>query len=170
MRLIADEWVGGLSRIGPQCATRSCGVRADLWRLAKGISSGYISSGATAMSGKLRGVFDEPVAALGTSVHRHSGSGHAVAAAAGLAALEVFEREEVVGSVARLGLRFLARLEVLLRVASQATQVACAAGRCGAMIRSCGSSLILSPTLTISRERFDLPSSALDGRFAAVPA
>ena len=50
--LIADEVVTGFGRTGQMFGTRLWGVNADIWCLAKGISSGYIPLGATAMTPK----------------------------------------------------------------------------------------------------------------------
>jgi adenosylmethionine-8-amino-7-oxononanoate aminotransferase len=58
----------------------------------------------------------------------------------------------------------------LPRGAKQVTQVAREAYRRGAMIRTSGANIILSPALTIGREQIDLLCDALDGAFAAVPA
>jgi adenosylmethionine-8-amino-7-oxononanoate aminotransferase len=199
--LIADEVVTGFGRTGQLFGTRLWGVQADLWCLAKGISSGYVPLGATAVSGKVARVFSEADAALGAIAHGHTYSGHPVAAAAALAALDILEREDVVGNVARLGPHFMERLKALQarhaligdvrgvglmvclelvsdratratlpRGAKQVSQVAREAYRRGAMIRTSGPNIILSPALTISREQLDLLCDALDGAFAAVPA
>jgi adenosylmethionine-8-amino-7-oxononanoate aminotransferase len=199
--LIADEVVTGFGRTGQLFGTRLWGVQADLWCLAKGISSGYVPLGATAVSGKVARVFSEADAALGAIAHGHTYSGHPVAAAAALAALDILEREDVVGNVARLGPYFMERLEALQarhaligdvrgvglmvclelvsdratratlpRGAKQVSQVAREAYRRGAMIRTSGANIILSPALTISREQLDLLCDALDGAFGAVPA
>ena len=199
--LIADEVVTGFGRTGQLFGTRLWGVQADLWCLAKGISSGYVPLGATAVSGKVARVFNEADAALGAIAHGHTYSGHPVAAAAALAALDIIEREDVVGNVARLGPHFLQRLEAmkarhaligdvrgvglmaclelvsdrrtratLPRGAKQVTQVAREAYKRGAMIRTSGANIILSPALTIGREQIDLLCDALDAAFAAVPA
>ena len=199
--LIADEVVTGFGRTGHLFGTRLWGVQADLGCLAKGISSGYVPLGATAVSGKVARVFNEADAALGAIAHGHTYSGHPVAAAAALAALDIIEREDVVGNVARLGPHFLQRLEAmkarhaligdvrgvglmaclelvsdrrtratLPRGAKQVTQVAREAYKRGAMIRTSGANIILSPALTIGREQIDLLCDALDAAFAAVPA
>jgi adenosylmethionine-8-amino-7-oxononanoate aminotransferase len=199
--LIADEVVTGFGRTGHLFGTRLWGVQADIWCLAKGISSGYVPLGATALSGKVAKVFNEADASLGAVAHGHTYSGHPVAAAAALAALDILEREDVVGNVARQGPYFMQRLQALAtrypligdvrgiglmvclelvadratkatlpRGAKQVTQLAREAYRRGAMIRTSGANIILSPALTISREQIDLLCDALDGAFAAVPA
>jgi adenosylmethionine-8-amino-7-oxononanoate aminotransferase len=199
--LIADEVVTGFGRTGHLFGTRLWGVQADMWCLAKGISSGYVPLGATAVGGKVARVFNEADPALGAIAHGHTYSGHPVAAAAALAALDIIEREDVTGNVARLGPHFMERLQAmqarhaligdvrgvglmvclelvsdrktkatLPRGAKQVAQVAREAYKRGAMIRTSGANIILSPALTISREQIDLLCDALDAAFAAVPA
>jgi adenosylmethionine-8-amino-7-oxononanoate aminotransferase len=199
--LIADEVVTGFGRTGHLFGTRLWGVQADIWCLAKGISSGYVPLGATALSGKVTRGFAEADSALGSVAHGHTYSAHPVAAAAALATLDILEREDVVGNAARQGPYLLERLRALQarypligdvrgvglmaclelvadratratlpRGAKQVTQVAREAYRRGAMIRTSGANIILSPALTIGREQIDLLCDALDGAFAAVPA
>ena len=62
--LIADEVVTGFGRTGSMFGTRLWGVKADLWCLAKGISSGYVPLGATAISNKVAQAFDAADATL----------------------------------------------------------------------------------------------------------
>ena len=56
--LIADEVVTGFGRSGELFGTRLWGVNADMWCLAKAISSGYIPLGATAINSRIADVFD----------------------------------------------------------------------------------------------------------------
>ena len=110
--LIADEVVTGFGRAGTLFGTRLWGVKADIWCLAKGISSGYVPLGATALSTKVA----EPFLAEGgqnTIGHGYTYSGHPVAAAAALATLDELERLDVVGNAARVGAYFQQRLKAL---------------------------------------------------------
>ena len=199
--LIADEVVTGFGRTGHLFGTRLWGVKADLWCLAKGISSGYVPLGATAISSEVAAVFEQGDAALGAVTHGYTYSGHPVAAAAALATLEVLEREDVVGNAARQGAHLIERLRALGersrligdvrgiglmvclemvadkaskapfgRGAKEVTAVAREAYRRGAMVRTSGPNIILSPALTISREEIDVLCDALEGAFAAVEA
>jgi adenosylmethionine-8-amino-7-oxononanoate aminotransferase len=111
--LIADEVVTGFGRTGHMFGTRMWGVNADLWCLAKGISSGYVPLGATAISARLAQVFQGGDASLGSVAHGYTYSGHPVAAAAALATLDVIEAEDVAGNAARQGAHLLARLRDL---------------------------------------------------------
>ena len=199
--LIADEVVTGFGRTGHLFGTRLWGVKADLWCLAKGISSGYVPLGATAISSEVAAVFEQGDAALGAVTHGYTYSGHPVAAAAALATLEVLQREDVVGNAARQGAHLIERLRALGgrsrligdvrgvglmvclemvadkaskapfgRGAKEVTAVAREAYRRGAMVRTSGPNIILSPALTISREEIDVLCDALEGAFAAVEA
>jgi adenosylmethionine-8-amino-7-oxononanoate aminotransferase len=199
--LIADEVVTGFGRTGHLFGTRLWSVKADLWCLAKGISSGYVPLGATAISSKVAAVFEQGDAALGAVTHGYTYSGHPVAAAAALATLEVLQREDVVGNAARQGAHLIERLRALGgrsrligdvrgvglmvclemvadkaskapfgRGAKEVAAVAREAYRRGAMVRTSGPNIILSPALTISREEIDVLCDALEGAFAAVEA
>ncbi|MDB5998425.1 MAG: tpa [Rhizobacter sp.] len=197
--LIADEVVTGFGRTGHLFGTRLWGVKADLWCLAKGISSGYVPLGATAISRKVADVFEKSDASLGSVAHGYTYSGHPIAAAAALATLDVLEREDVVGNAGRQGTYLLERLSAMgersklvgnvrgvglmvcvemvadkatkasfPRGAKEVTAVAREAYRRGAMVRTSGPNIILSPALTISRQEIDVLCDALEGAFQAV--
>lgn len=108
--LIADEVVTGFGRSGAMFGTRLWGVKADIWCLAKGISSGYVPLGATALSQKVCDAFLADTAGLGTIAHGYTYSGHPVAAAAALATLDEIERLDVVGNAARVGAHLQTRM------------------------------------------------------------
>jgi adenosylmethionine-8-amino-7-oxononanoate aminotransferase len=93
--------------------TRLWGVNADMWCLAKGISSGYIPLGATAVSAKVMIPFNSGDPVLGTINHGYTYGAHPLAAAAALATLDVIERERIPDRAAREGEYFLARLHAL---------------------------------------------------------
>lgn len=197
--LIADEVVTGFGRTGHLFGTRLWGVQADMWCLAKGISSGYVPLGATAVSSKIAEAFSAGDAATGSVAHGYTYSGHPLAAAAALATLEVLQNEDVVGNAARQGEYLMTRLQALGKrskligdvrgvglmvciemVADKATKasfprgakevnaVAREAYRLGAMIRTSGPNIILSPALTINRAEIDFLCDVLEKAFAAV--
>jgi putrescine---pyruvate transaminase len=111
--LIADEVVTGFGRGGAMFGTRLWDVQADLWCLAKGISSGYIPLGATAISDKVAEVFDADATGAGQVSHGYTYSAHPVAAAAALATLKILQAEDVPGHVARVAPAFQQRLRGL---------------------------------------------------------
>jgi len=108
--LIADEVVTGFGRSGALFGTRLWGVTADIWCLAKGISSGYIPLGATALGKKVSDAFLADTSGLGTVAHGYTYSGHPVAAAAALATLDEIEEKDVVGNAARVGAHLQERM------------------------------------------------------------
>jgi adenosylmethionine-8-amino-7-oxononanoate aminotransferase len=111
--LIADEVVTGFGRTGHLFGTRLWGVKADLWCLAKGISSGYVPLGATAVARKIVDVFNAAEPVPGTINHGYTYGAHPVAAAAALATLEVLERENIPARAAHEGAYFLSRLHAM---------------------------------------------------------
>jgi adenosylmethionine-8-amino-7-oxononanoate aminotransferase len=193
--LIADEVVTGFGRTGHMFGTRLWGVKADLWCLAKGISSGYVPLGATAVSARVMQAFKGADPVLGTINHGYTYGAHPVAAAAALAKLDIIESEEIPARAAREGRYFLERLHAMKRfrivgdvrgvglmaglelVADQRTRAPFPRGapeltrvhreayKRGAMVRLSGANIILSPALTIERAQLDLLCDALEGAF-----
>lgn len=108
--LIADEVVTGFGRTGHWFGTRLWGVNADMWCLAKGISSGYVPLGATAISARMLETFSTGDPVQGTINHGYTYGAHPVAAAAALATLDILERENIPARAAREGGHLLARL------------------------------------------------------------
>jgi len=108
--LIADEVVTGFGRSGALFGTRLWGVKADIWCLAKGISSGYVPLGATAFGSKVAEAFLADTTGQATVAHGYTYSGHPVAAAAALATMDEIEKHDVAGNAARVGAHMQQRL------------------------------------------------------------
>ena len=116
--LIADEVVTGFGRTGQLFGTRlwgDNGIQADMWCLAKGISSGYVPLGATAIGHKVAEVFDADTTGSAAVSHGYTYSAHPVAAAAALATLDELQRLDVVGNAARVGAHLQARMRALVQ-------------------------------------------------------
>lgn len=111
--LIADEVVTGFGRTGHLFGTRLWGVNADLWCLAKGISSGYVPLGATAISAKVAQVFNDDKSGAAAVGHGYTYSAHPVAAAAALATLAQIQALDVPGNAGRVGAVMQERLRKL---------------------------------------------------------
>lgn len=106
--LIADEVLTGFGRCGGLwCLQDSFGVTPDLMAVAKGLTSGYLPMGATLCH---RRVAEALEAAGMPFLHGHTYAGHPVAAAVGLAALEILLRERLPERAARLGEQLMAAL------------------------------------------------------------
>ncbi len=116
--LIADEVVTGFGRTGHLFGTRLWGVNADLWCLAKGISSGYVPLGATAISSKVAQVFNDDKSGQAAVGHGYTYSAHPVAAAAALATLAQIQALDVPGNAGRVGAVMQERLHQLEKTCS----------------------------------------------------
>jgi beta-alanine--pyruvate transaminase len=101
--LIFDEVITGFGRLGAPIAAQYFGVTPDQMTTAKGITNGVLPMGAVFAS---RAVHDAlmtgPEAAI-ELFHGYTYSGHPVACAAGLAALEVYRRDGLFTRAATLG-------------------------------------------------------------------
>jgi len=104
--LIADEVINGFGRTGKWFACQHWDLVPDLMTLAKNISGCYAPLGATVVRGPLA---DK----LPVFLHVHTFSGHAVACAAGEAAIRIMEREAMVEHVAEIGAYLLEGLKNL---------------------------------------------------------
>ena len=99
--LIADEVICGFGRLGTWFGCHRFGITPDLVTCAKGLTSGYLPLGAVIASPRLQEPFwTTPGAALFR--HGYTYSGHPSVCAAGLANLDVLEREGLVERVSRL--------------------------------------------------------------------
>lgn len=89
--VIFDEVAVGFGRTGTLFAGEQEGVAPDLLALAKGISGGYLPLAATLTTEEIFTTFADCPDELGTFFHGHSYTGNALACAAGLASLELFD-------------------------------------------------------------------------------
>ena len=100
--LICDEVATGFGRTGRLFACEHEGVEPDLLCLGKGISGGYLPLAATLATERIYEAFlGEPTAGR-TFYHGHTYAGNALACAAGLASLDVFEKDRVLDRIGQL--------------------------------------------------------------------
>jgi len=112
--LIVDEVVTGFGRTGTMFAHGEFGVRADIVTMAKGLASGYMPIGATAVS---KDIFETFLGDSNDGVHlRHVNtfSGHPVACKVALENIAILERERLAENSAAMGQYLLAQLQDLL--------------------------------------------------------
>jgi len=93
--LIADEVATGFGRTGTLFAVEQEGVRPDFLCLAKGLSGGYLPLAATLTTDSVHASFLGEFASMRTFFHGHTFTGNALACAAALASLRLFESERV---------------------------------------------------------------------------
>ncbi|MCO5215848.1 MAG: aspartate aminotransferase family protein [Thermomicrobiales bacterium] len=109
--LIADEVINGFGRTGTMFCMEQMGVTPDIMTIAKGLTSGYVPMGAAVVSPKIFAEFEnQPEVSMG---HLLTFGGHAVAAAAALANLQIFEDENLVARSAEMGVYLREQLEQL---------------------------------------------------------
>ena len=187
--LIFDEVITGFGRIGGATASETLGVIPDLLVCAKGLTNGAVPMGAVGVRGEIYEAVVNDASAPGIEFfHGYTYSGHPLAAAAGLATLDVddgeglFQRatdlapywEEGVHSLKGLphvidirNLGMVAAVELAPRPdapGARATEVFHQAFDEGLLIRVTGDVIALSPPLIISREQID----ELIGRLADI--
>lgn len=109
--MIADEVVTGFGRTGAMTGSRGWGVRPDIMCFAKGITSGYVPFGATAVNARISRVFEEAPPDVGYLMHGYTYSGHPLGVAAAIAALEQVVAEDIPAKAAARGRYFLERLQ-----------------------------------------------------------
>jgi adenosylmethionine-8-amino-7-oxononanoate aminotransferase len=93
--LICDEVATGFGRTGRMFACEHEDVHPDMLCLAKGLSGGYLPLAATMVSDAIFGAFLGSYTDYKTFFHGHSYTGNALACAAAIACLDVFESEKV---------------------------------------------------------------------------
>jgi putrescine---pyruvate transaminase len=100
--LIADEVITGFGRVGEWFASIAFGLEPDMITFAKGVSSGYVPLGGVLVGRRVRAPFwDEPVPGA-VFRHGYTYGGHATAAAAAMANLDIIEREDLIGRVRQM--------------------------------------------------------------------
>jgi adenosylmethionine-8-amino-7-oxononanoate aminotransferase len=103
--LIADEVITGFGRTGRWFAVEHDGVVPDIMSVAKGITSGYIPLSAAIARRKLADAFPED--GQKENVHPNTYAAHPVACAAGLANLQIMEKDHLVENAEAMGTRLL---------------------------------------------------------------
>ncbi|MEM1432324.1 MAG: aspartate aminotransferase family protein [Pseudomonadota bacterium] len=98
--LIFDEVISGFGRLGTATASEFFGVTPDLITLAKGLTNAAVPMGAVAVRDTIYASALEHAKAPIELFHGYTYSGHPLAAAAGLATLDVYAEE---GLFARAG-------------------------------------------------------------------
>jgi adenosylmethionine-8-amino-7-oxononanoate aminotransferase len=190
--LILDEVATGFGRTGTMFACEQEGVTPDLLCLAKGLTAGYLPMAATLTTERIWNAFLGTHADRRTFFHGHTYGGNPLAAAVGLASLDVFRDERVldalpakieqlgahaarlarldhVGSVRQCGL--VAGLDLVADKAAgtpypwqekRGTRACIAARKHAALLRQLGDVVVLMPPLSITLDEIDLLAAAAE--------
>lgn len=106
--LISDEVMSGFGRCGQWFAVQNFDVEPDMIVMAKGLTSGYIPLGGVIVSDAIAKHFDDTPLPCGLTY-----SAHALACAAGIANIEVYENENLIRKTREMGNFLLEQLEQL---------------------------------------------------------
>ncbi len=177
--LIFDEVITGFGRVGEAFASTRFGVTPDIITTAKGLTNGAIPMGAVFVKESIYNTFmNGPEGAI-ELFHGYTYSGHPVACAAGIATMDIYEKEGLFNKAIELGsywenaLHSLADLPNVVDVrnygligAIELESIPGAVGKRaynafvnafnkGALIRVTGDIIALSPPLIIEKQHID---------------
>ena len=93
--LIFDEVITGFGRLGTATASEYFGVTPDIISCAKAITNGIIPMGAAVVSKKIYDTMMDEADMPIELFHGYTYSGHPIASAAGLAALDIYRDEDL---------------------------------------------------------------------------
>jgi taurine--2-oxoglutarate transaminase len=106
--LIVDEVMSGFGRTGEWFGADVFGVEPDIMTMAKGLTGAYQPLGATIVTDEIAAHFEDEMLC-----HGHTYSGHPVAVAAGLAAVETYEEENLIERASEVGAYLGERIDEL---------------------------------------------------------
>ena len=147
--LVLDEVMTGFGRTGKWFAAEHWSVVPDIVTFAKGVTSGYVPLGGVIVTARIAKHFDERVLWVGSTY-----SGHPLACAAGVAAVEAYREEGLIERAARSG-------EVLLRDLAAVAQRHPAVGDVRGKGLFVGIELVKDRTTKEMLERWNSPSQKL---------
>jgi 4-aminobutyrate--pyruvate transaminase len=111
--MIADEVICGFGRLGTTFGCQSLGFAPDGISVAKALTSGYVPMAAVTVPEPMYQALLDESRKIGAFGHGFTYSGHPVAAAVALKALEIYARDRLVEKVAHKSPHFQARLQAL---------------------------------------------------------
>ena len=177
--LIFDEVITAFGRLGHGFAAERFGVQPDIVTCAKGLTNGAVPMGAVLVDAKVHEAFMQGPLHATEFLHGYTYSGHPLACAAGLATLDIYEREGLfersrglepywadqahalagrphVQDIRTIGL--LAAIELEGRAGEPGLRAYDTHLQClerGVLVRCSGDSIVLSPPLVIERGQID---------------
>ncbi|HEX4181288.1 MAG TPA: aspartate aminotransferase family protein [Caulobacteraceae bacterium] len=190
--LIFDEVITGYGRLGAPFAAQYFGVTPDLMTTAKGLTNGVLPMGAVFARREVHDALMVGPEGLMELFHGYTYSGHPVACAAGMAVMDIYEREGLFTRVASIaqawedaihGLRdcphvidirnmgLTAAIELEPRpgkAGERGHEALNGAFAAGLVIRTTGDIIALSPPLIAEQAHFDRLAETLRGVLKAI--
>lgn len=103
VHLIADEIATGFGRTGKMFASQHADIEPDFMCLGKGLTAGFIPMAVTLTTQAIYDLFYDDYHTGKAFLHSHTHSGNALAVAAGLEVLRIYEEENIFEKVNVLG-------------------------------------------------------------------
>lgn len=177
--LIFDEVITGFGRLGTPFAADYFGVTPDIMTTAKGLTNAAVPMGAVFSSDTVHDAFMSGPAEQIEFFHGYTYSGHPLACAAGLAALDIYEKEDLlhrgsliapsfaemihslcdlphVADIRNLGLMAAIELEPKAgEPGARGYEVLLKSLELGLLVRATGDTIALSPPLIIEMSHLD---------------
>ena len=190
--LIFDEVITGFGRLGCCFAANRFDVRPDMITMAKGLTSAMIPMSAVAFDNSIYDQLMEGPEAMIELFHGYTYSGHPVACAAGIAALDVYEEEGLFDRAKEMEPHFqeaihsLKGLNQVIDIRNIGLMGAIHFGSDGlpatefaakvfqhcydnnVLVRYSGEFLVLSPSLIVEKEHLDRIADALKTAITSV--
>ena len=190
--LIFDEVITGFGRLGCCFAANRFDVRPDMITMAKGLTSAMIPMSAVAFDNSIYDQLMEGPEAMIELFHGYTYSGHPVACAAGIAALDVYEEEGLFDRAKEMEPHFqeaihsLKGLNQVIDIRNIGLMGAIHFGSDGlpatefaakvfqhcydnnVLVRYSGEFLVLSPSLIVEKEHLDTIADALKAAITSV--
>jgi len=111
--MISDEVICGFGRLGTMFGCTALGFEPDSITVAKALTSAYVPMAAVTVPEPMYQAMLDESRKIGTFAHGFTYSGHPVAAAVALKALDIYARERIAEQAARKAPQFQARLAAL---------------------------------------------------------
>jgi 4-aminobutyrate--pyruvate transaminase len=111
--MISDEVICGFGRLGTMFGCSALGFEPHSISIAKALTSAYVPMAAVTVPETMYQAMLDESRKIGTFGHGFTYSGHPVAAAVALKALDIYARERIAEQAARKAPQFLARLAAL---------------------------------------------------------
>jgi beta-alanine--pyruvate transaminase len=177
--LIFDEVITGFGRLGQAFAADYFDVLPDIITTAKGLTNGSIPMGAVFVRDEIYDAFMNGPEHVIELFHGYTYSGHPVACAAGLAAMDIYEQEDLFNRAAEMApyweeavhslhglpnvidirnLGLVAGIELASREGAAGARAFDAHVKCfekGVLVRFTGDIIALSPPLIIEKQHID---------------
>jgi beta-alanine--pyruvate transaminase len=177
--LIFDEVITGFGRLGQAFAADYFDVLPDIITTAKGLTNGSIPMGAVFVRDEIYDAFMNGPEHVIELFHGYTYSGHPVACAAGLAAMDIYEQEDLFNRAAEMApyweeavhslhglpnvidirnLGLVAGIELASREGAPGARAFDAHVKCfekGVLVRFTGDIIALSPPLIIEKQHID---------------